>query len=132
MKAEDFHNFMTRGIAAQKAVNEILNIKEKPMADRSKYSVILQVKDFVLIKDIGPHDQYLTITNDVEKVVRDLVSNGKIQSGQRLFYLDSEGEMAEIEFHIIDGFQRFSPLYEHDKAANTCRAAWNQVNKYAK
>lgn len=132
MKPEDFHNFMSRGIAAQKAVNEILKIKEKPMSDRANYNVILQVRDFVLIKDLGPHDQYLTITNGAESVVRELVSNGKIQSGQRLFYLDSEGEMSEIEFHVIDGFQRFSALQETDAIASTCLGAWKQVKKHVK
>ena len=132
MKIEDLENFMTRGFAAQKAVNEILNIEEKAMSDRANYNVILQVKSFVLIKDIGPHDQYLTITNAVEKVVKELVSNGKIQSSQRLFYLDSEGEMGEIEFHIIDGFQRFSPVKANDETAQHCLGAWKHIAKVKK
>ena len=102
------------------------------MADRANYSIILQVKYFVLIKDLGPHDQYLTITNAVEKVVSELVSNGKIQSSQRLFYLDSEGEMGEIEFHILDEFQRFSPVLSNDETAQHCLGAWKHIAKVKK
>jgi len=132
MKFEDLQNFMTRGVAAQKAVNKILKQTEMPMEHKANYRIVLQVKDFVLIQDIGPWDHYLTITNAAERVVTDLIAGGKIQHGQRLFYLDSDKEMDEIEFNVVDGFQRFHCLNPKDEVACTCKEAWKQVEKYAK
>lgn len=132
MKPEDFQNFVSRGQKAQKAVNKILNEHSEGSMMEANFRILLQTGDFVLLQDIGPHDQYLTVTNDVENVVRGLVSSGKVQSPQRLFYLDSDLAMDEIEFNVVDGFQRFHFLSPHDEVANTCLGAWKALQKRVK
>lgn len=61
--------------------------------------------DCVLIRDIGPWDQYLTVTNAVEEVVANLLP---ILCGRRLEYIDSEGKRDQIL--VEDGkFAGFAP-----------------------
>lgn len=102
------------------------------MVEQANFRIVLQTGDFVLIQDLGPHDKHLTITNDVENVVRTMVSSGKVQTTQRLFYLDSDMGMDEIEFDVVDGFQRFKFLSPHDEVAKTCQEAWKQVQKHVR
>ncbi|HET6373224.1 MAG TPA: hypothetical protein VFG76_07950 [Candidatus Polarisedimenticolia bacterium] len=62
----------------------------------------------LVIKDVGPWDRHLTITNDAESVVKRLASDGHLPAGRRLFYIDSEGEKDELV--VQDGrFVRFGP-----------------------
>jgi hypothetical protein len=95
--------------------------------NKANYRVVLSIQDFVLLEDVGPHDEWLTVTNAADVVVRELVSQGKLQLGQRLFYVDSMNQMDEIEFNVVDGFQRFVPINEKDEVAKTCLGAWNQM-----
>ncbi len=51
----------------------------------------------MLLRDIGPHDQYATITNAAEEVVAEIVAGGMFDPDfQRLFYWDSLGNMDEL------------------------------------
>lgn len=62
----------------------------------------------LVIRDIGPWDRYMTITNDAEHVVEELVSKGVLPAGRRLLYYDSEGELDELL--VKDGkFAGFAP-----------------------
>jgi hypothetical protein len=49
----------------------------------------------VTIRDIG-HPTCCTVTNDVEAVVEELVSTGRLPEGWRLCYYDSIGNLDEI------------------------------------
>ena len=61
----------------------------------------------LIITDIGG-PRCMTVTNNAEAVVEDLVSRGKLPPGRRLMYYDSEGELDEIVVH--DGaFAGFKP-----------------------
>jgi hypothetical protein len=53
-------------------------------------------EDAIVLRDIGPWDEHMTVTNDAEYVVQQLVGSGTLASGQRLFYYDSEGQLDEI------------------------------------
>lgn len=65
----------------------------------------------LVIKDIGPWNKHLTITNDAEGVVQRLAQQGHLPAGRRLFYYDSEGELSEIL--VRDGFfAGFAPYRE--------------------
>lgn len=65
--------------------------------------------DPVVIKDLGPWDTFLTITNDVEHVVNQLVKSGRLTEGRKLLYYDSEGELDEIV--VRNGkFSGFAPF----------------------
>ena len=48
----------------------------------------------LVIRDVGPWDQRLTITNDAEYVVERLAP--RLAEGQRLFYFDSENVLTEL------------------------------------
>jgi hypothetical protein len=65
----------------------------------------------LVIQDVGPHNKYMTVTNDVEFVVEELVRNGRLEKGRRLLYYDSEDALDEIE--VRNGkFVGFKPLRE--------------------
>ena len=60
------------------------------------------------IADIGPWDEYPTITNSAEEVVRELCQRGMLPDGRRLFYVDSAGHVDEI-VHKHGSFMGFRP-----------------------
>lgn len=63
----------------------------------ANYTVVEQTPEAVVLRDLGPWDQYMTVTNDAEHVVEELVRQRILQPGaQRLFYYDSEGQLDEI------------------------------------
>ncbi len=83
------------------------------MGNRSARWVVVE-DDFadeepLVIKDVGPWDERLTITNDAEEVVRTLVAEGRLPIGRRLFYIDSEGEKDEILMDKTGRFSGFAP-----------------------
>lgn len=59
----------------------------------SNYRVIESTAAYLLIKDLGPWEQFLSVTNDAENVVRRLAWT---LNGRRLFYIDSEGQTDEL------------------------------------
>lgn len=62
----------------------------------------------LVIRDLGPWEKHLTVTNDVESVVQKLVAQGLLKPGMQLLYYDSEGELDEIK--VVDGkFAGFAP-----------------------
>lgn len=65
----------------------------------------------LVIEDIGPWDQYATITNAAEVVVTELVARGMLPTGRRLFYYDSDGMLGElsIENDKFNGSKLFTP-----------------------
>lgn len=63
------------------------------MSRSANFSIIEDTPQRIVLKDIGPWDRHLTITNDAEEVVRRVANRLK---GRRLFYYDSEGEMDEL------------------------------------
>ena len=62
-------------------------------------------RSFLVIQDIGPWDEHLTITNDAESVVERLKDR---LGGRSLLYIDSEGELAELCYD--HAFTKFKPL----------------------
>ncbi len=72
---------------------------------KANYELVEHDERRVLIRDVGPWDQYLTVTNAAEEVVAELLPMLK---GRRLEYIDSEGERAVIT--VKDGkFAGFDP-----------------------
>ena len=58
----------------------------------ARFKVIGHNDRVLAIKDIGPWDEYLTVTNDIENVVRRLYASGDLVHGQSLNVVDSEGD----------------------------------------
>lgn len=70
-----------------------------------RYEVVESTDSRLLIRDLGPWDRHLTITNGVEQVVEQLAP---FLRGRRLEYVDSEGMLDEIK--VKDGrFAGFWP-----------------------
>lgn len=68
------------------------------MADKANYVVVYQDDTTVCIRDVGPWDRHLTVTNDAERVVDELCV---ALNGRKLIYYDSDGELATLR--VIDG-----------------------------
>lgn len=72
---------------------------------RANYEIIEDEPTHLLLLDLGPWDQYKTITNAAEAVVEELAP---VLNGRRLYYVDSEDQVDEI-VHENGKFVRFSP-----------------------
>lgn len=59
----------------------------------------------LVLRDLGPHDLFLTITNDAENVIRKEFGNLK---GRELYYYDSEGELTRLLVGTDGTFLGFS------------------------
>ena len=61
--------------------------------NHAQWSIVGSFPDRLIIRDDGPWDRYLTITNDAEWVVARVFErlNGRI-----LLYIDSEGRMDQL------------------------------------
>lgn len=71
----------------------------------ANYTIKSQDAKQVTLQDIGPWDQYPTITNDAEWVVERI---SRSLDGRQLFYVDSEGDAGELI--VRDGkFAGFGP-----------------------
>lgn len=71
----------------------------------ARFYVECDTCESITIRDMGPWDEYPTITNDPEWVVSQLAS---VVGDRRLFYYDSMGELDELV--IRNGhFARFAP-----------------------
>lgn len=57
------------------------------------YMIVENTTDYVLIRDLGPWDRHMTVTNGAEEVVAELAH---LLRGRRLEYIDSEGRRDQI------------------------------------
>jgi len=71
------------------------------MSKPANFSIVQETVGYILIRDEGPWDQHLTVTNDAEGVVIRLQSR---LNGRRLFCIDSYGETDELK---VDNMGRF-------------------------
>lgn len=65
---------------------------------RANYEIVNATSDFLTIRDLGPWDQYMTVTNAAEEVLQELIEKNILHEGQRLLYYDSENNLDEIEW----------------------------------
>lgn len=81
------------------------------MGPRARYMIenpFAPTEEPLVIRDIGPWDKYMTVTNAAETVVGELVDRGALPPGRRLFYYDSEGQQDELV--VKDGrFAGYAP-----------------------
>lgn len=59
----------------------------------ANYQLVRKTDKELVLRDIGPWDKYLTITNAAEQVVKEMLP---VLDGRRLFYYDSEDELTEL------------------------------------
>lgn len=69
----------------------------------ANFEVVETTESHILIRDVGPWDQFPTITNAAEDVVSSLLP---VLTGRRLYYFDSEGDLGElvVKFGKFAGF----------------------------
>lgn len=64
---------------------------------RANWELVSEVVgERVLIRDLGPWDEWASVTNAAGTVVRELAAMGKLPAGCRLLYVDSDGRTDEI------------------------------------
>lgn len=66
------------------------------MTRRAQYSIAHISETYVAIRD-SCTPGCLSLTNDIERVVAELVSRGTLLPTQRLYYYDSEGDLSRVE-----------------------------------
>jgi hypothetical protein len=75
---------------------------------RANFEVMADVAGKPLvIRDVGPWDQFPTVTNAAEAVIEELTRKGLLSGGRRLLYFDSEGSLDEILISSDGHFQGF-------------------------
>jgi len=67
------------------------------MKRRSNYRIIRETFCEIELVDLGPHDIYLTITNDAENIIADLDID---QRSKVITYKDSDGLICQL---LTDG-----------------------------
>lgn len=72
---------------------------------RANYEIVEDLTDRLVIRDLGPWDRFMSVTNDAENVVKELA--GRL-NGRRLFYYDSEGFLGEL---LVRGDGRFDGFH---------------------
>ncbi len=64
---------------------------------RANYAIVSNTPEVLTLGDLGPWDEYMTITNAAEDVVEELSRAGTLKEGQRLLYYDSENDLTELK-----------------------------------
>ena len=74
---------------------------------RANWVTIDSTDEYVLIRDVGPWDVHMSVTNDAEAVVKALVATGHLGT-RKLFYIDSDGRTDRllVENGEFAGFKR--------------------------
>lgn len=88
------------------------------MNRHANFKIVSSTRDWLVIRDVGPWDQYMTVTNAAEQVVEDLIVGKVLHSGQRIAYYDSGGDLDEIVV-AGDRFESFRLLTNTERAAIT-------------
>ena len=63
---------------------------------RARFRIENDSPGSLVIRDLGPWEYCLSVTNDAEAVVEDLVKTGRLKTGQKLLYYDSTGALDEL------------------------------------
>ena len=74
-----------------------------------KYEIVVNKPHIIIVRDLGPHDQFPTITNAVERLIYDLRNHGYLGDSskeKRLGYYDSSDWLDEIIYNS-NGFVSF-------------------------
>lgn len=82
----------------------------------ARYQIVSTTRqsDVVLIRDVG-HHVGKTITNAVEEVIWTMIARKQLLPNDRLFYIDSDGDLAEI-CHEQSVFLGFATVAEAGEA----------------
>lgn len=62
----------------------------------------------LIIRDVGPWSEYMSVTNGAERVVEELYNMGLLDNNRQLLCYDSEGQLDELK-HDGRDFTGFAP-----------------------
>lgn len=95
---------------------------------QASFKVLVNHKDLVLIEDTAGREVHPSVTNSIEWVVGLLVTEDIMHEPQRLFYIDSFGEMDEAVWNIGEGFEKFRhPDFDTDLVAHEALVFWEGI-----
>lgn len=94
------------------------------MSQPACYRVLVELPEVVVIKDIGPWEVCLTVTNDAENVCTHLWNMHGTGPRTRFYYLDSMGEWGEM-IHDRGEFALFRPADEEEITRHIDKALHN-------
>ncbi len=77
------------------------------------YEIVRTTREMILLRDLGPWDRYMTITNAAESVIEE-VKYYCSTINRRIFYFDSEGELTEIKLDERGRLAGFAPVSAED------------------
>lgn len=66
---------------------------DEVMGKPANYEIFGTGPGLVILRDLGPWSVHLTITNDAERVVREVAAK---YPGRKIIYYDSEGDLTEL------------------------------------
>lgn len=95
MQNFDFHGW-AKGVVPPLGFDRLKGAITEVGMRNAKYVLVRGDSHATYIRDVGPWDRHLTVTNDAEKVVETLILQGLLPAGRRLFYYDSDGVLEEI------------------------------------
>lgn len=65
------------------------------MSKPANFKILFRLKSAVVLRDNGPWEEHLTITNDIENVVQKLVESGDLLPGKQIHYYASDGKFTK-------------------------------------
>lgn len=98
-------------VCQRKALADILQSRSEKKP-RVNYRIISVTSEIVTIEDLGPWDQYMTVTNGAEFVISELTP---LLGTRRLLYVDSEGNMDELLHNGEGKFEGFRHIASMEK-----------------
>ena len=63
---------------------------------QANYETVEVTPARIVLRDLGPWDKYMTITNAAESVIEELSRSHLLVGDRRVFYYDSEGTLDEL------------------------------------
>jgi hypothetical protein len=74
----------------------------------ANYKLVEQTTNHIIIRDLGPWDAFMSVTNAAEQVVGELLAK---LNGRKLYYYDSDGSLDEllIKDNKFGGFRSGGP-----------------------
>lgn len=75
----------------------------------ANYAIVNDTDEVIVLRDLGPWDRYMTITNAAELVVAELHARNVLKPDKKILYYDSENEMDQLLHDGMGHFRGFAP-----------------------
>lgn len=84
------------------------------ISGQANYEIVEDTPARIVLRDLGPWDKYMTVTNAAESVIEELARRLGGIGDRRVFYYDSEGTLDEllVKDNVFAGFKYCPALPE--------------------